>query len=730
MAEYTPAPKNTGDQLSGPEWTAASTELDEQETHDAEQDAAIAVLAPAGNIYDTNDHGLVGDWAGGDANSGSGTNDTSALNALIALAPAGSTIVFDGSKTYRLDGLDPITKALTFDFSGASIVTKVQSAGNLNTAKPLIHFESQIGAEISLASGALTRNTVSVTTATAADAGLFAAGDLVLIYGSQQVTKWDTGSVVSGAYLTEIVSVESVNASTGVVTLADALRHDHSGTAALKIRKVTSPVVRPVVRNVGLVIDTDPGSASNVLAGGYAGAFQTGARVQPNIFSAWGCIDPLFENINGRGWQGFLTYFECCLRPRITDVEGSDAFRPTVGGHGYINRMAWSHDGVSERSVGIRIRHVADYVGGSNCGSRFSFGYDHQGAYITHGHGARDTFSYFDTALSGDPSGWALGDPEYNTDYGFDIVHPTYYGTGRAIRSWSQSTGLKVSLPNIHTSSDTAILITQLSGTSVIDASNGIIEATGASPIAVGAVDTTSGIGTQKPVDVTILGGPNAFIGSVTLSISGKATLRDVPAANLGSVVAGTVDNADVSTKTSGPASSTGTAVPTFTDTTGKNLSDNPNVSINSSGHLSARAYRTQTTSTTTSGGTLTLSVTSPQVNLFTGSSNHTLQLPGSGTQQGEPYTVINNSTGIITVNSSGGNFVGSVPAGAIGVVWCLANGPANASHWKSVIYAAQVAVPATATSTGVPGTWAADASWFYVCTAANTWRRAAVASW
>lgn len=44
--------------------------------------------------------------------------------------------------------------------------------------------------------------------------------------------------------------------------------------------------------------------------------------------------------------------------------------------------------------------------------------------------------------------------------------------------------------------------------------------------------------------------------------------------------------------------------------------------------------------------------------------------------------------------------------------------------------YGVKVAVPSTATSTGVLGQWAADSSYIYVCTAANTWRRAAVASW
>lgn len=39
-------------------------------------------------------------------------------------------------------------------------------------------------------------------------------------------------------------------------------------------------------------------------------------------------------------------------------------------------------------------------------------------------------------------------------------------------------------------------------------------------------------------------------------------------------------------------------------------------------------------------------------------------------------------------------------------------------------------AVPATATSTGIVGQVAYDSTWFYVCTATNTWRRAALSTW
>jgi hypothetical protein len=47
-----------------------------------------------------------------------------------------------------------------------------------------------------------------------------------------------------------------------------------------------------------------------------------------------------------------------------------------------------------------------------------------------------------------------------------------------------------------------------------------------------------------------------------------------------------------------------------------------------------------------------------------------------------------------------------------------------------SVPVVTRISVPATATSTGVVGQTAADASYFYVCTAANTWRRQALTSW
>lgn len=45
-------------------------------------------------------------------------------------------------------------------------------------------------------------------------------------------------------------------------------------------------------------------------------------------------------------------------------------------------------------------------------------------------------------------------------------------------------------------------------------------------------------------------------------------------------------------------------------------------------------------------------------------------------------------------------------------------------------VIAYRVGVPASSSAACLPGSWAVDANWFYVCVAADTWRRAALGSW
>ena len=69
-----------------------------------------------------------------------------------------------------------------------------------------------------------------------------------------------------------------------------------------------------------------------------------------------------------------------------------------------------------------------------------------------------------------------------------------------------------------------------------------------------------------------------------------------------------------------------------------------------------------------------------------------------------------------------------TVPAGSTPAT----SGGIGAGAWvdRTNAFGLRVAVPATATSTGQAGQWAADASYFYICTATDVWKRVAVSSW
>jgi hypothetical protein len=85
---------------------------------------------------------------------------------------------------------------------------------------------------------------------------------------------------------------------------------------------------------------------------------------------------------------------------------------------------------------------------------------------------------------------------------------------------------------------------------------------------------------------------------------------------------------------------------------------------------------------TATAAGTTTLTTTSAQNQLFTGSTTQTVVLPVASTMVvGDQYFIENNSTGNLTVNSSGGNLVATVlPGTAVNVLCILASGTSAAS--------------------------------------------------
>jgi hypothetical protein len=134
-------------------------------------------------------------------------------------------------------------------------------------------------------------------------------------------------------------------------------------------------------------------------------------------------------------------------------------------------------------------------------------------------------------------------------------------------------------------------------------------------------------------------------------------------------------------------------------------------------------------TTTATAGGTSTLTVASSHIQFFTGTLNQTIVLPVTSTlTTGHSYEIHNNSTGTLTVNSSGGNLVISIIAGATYSLTCIGTTLTTAADWDadfngttSITGTASSVLSASPTFTGTPlsTTAAADTNTTQIATTA-----------
>lgn len=108
--------------------------------------------------------------------------------------------------------------------------------------------------------------------------------------------------------------------------------------------------------------------------------------------------------------------------------------------------------------------------------------------------------------------------------------------------------------------------------------------------------------------------------------------------------------------------------------------------SRDASANLSADNFLTGYTTTATAAGTTTLTVDSTQFQFFTGSTTQTVTLPVTSTLVlGQEYVIVNNSTGAVTINSSGNNAVVIVAAGTWTRVEVILTSGTSAASWNAL---------------------------------------------
>jgi hypothetical protein len=102
------------------------------------------------------------------------------------------------------------------------------------------------------------------------------------------------------------------------------------------------------------------------------------------------------------------------------------------------------------------------------------------------------------------------------------------------------------------------------------------------------------------------------------------------------------------------------------------------------SGNLSQVNSLSGYTTTATAAGTTTLTVASNYHQYFTGTTTQTVVLPVTSTLAlGHSFRIINNSTGIVTVQSSGANTIQAMAAGSVMTVTCILTSGTTDASWS-----------------------------------------------
>jgi hypothetical protein len=116
---------------------------------------------------------------------------------------------------------------------------------------------------------------------------------------------------------------------------------------------------------------------------------------------------------------------------------------------------------------------------------------------------------------------------------------------------------------------------------------------------------------------------------------------------------------------------------------------------LDPNGNASANNFIPSYTTTATAAGTTTLTVASTEIQRFSGVTTQTVVLPVVSTlpKTGFGYWIYNDSTGALTVNSSGGNLVATVAAGNRLWVFAILLTGTSAASWDTMNVAVDTGV-------------------------------------
>jgi hypothetical protein len=108
---------------------------------------------------------------------------------------------------------------------------------------------------------------------------------------------------------------------------------------------------------------------------------------------------------------------------------------------------------------------------------------------------------------------------------------------------------------------------------------------------------------------------------------------------------------------------------------------------VDNAGNATANNTLNGFTTTATASGTTTLTVASTQIQEFTGTLTQTVVLPTTSVPAGAQYTIMNNSTGAVAVQSSSLAALHTIAPGTEAIFTALVATPTTAAHWEDSFF-------------------------------------------